>query len=91
MSGIQKIAVLGSGVMGSGIAAHAANAGVQVALLDIVPAGESNRNALAEKGIERQLKSGGFTHPDNARRVTPGNLEDLMPIGSSKRCWKSWR
>ncbi len=34
---IQKAAVLGSGVMGSGIAAHLANIGIPVLLLDIVP------------------------------------------------------
>ncbi|MCB1033797.1 MAG: 3-hydroxyacyl-CoA dehydrogenase, partial [Acidobacteria bacterium] len=34
---IRKAAVLGSGVMGSGIAAHLANAGIPVLLLDIVP------------------------------------------------------
>jgi 3-hydroxyacyl-CoA dehydrogenase len=36
---IQKAAVIGAGVMGSGIAAHIANAGVPVVLLDIVPKG----------------------------------------------------
>ncbi|NEO26500.1 MAG: hypothetical protein F6K03_06280 [Kamptonema sp. SIO4C4] len=34
---IERVAVLGAGVMGSGIAAHVANAGVPVRLLDIVP------------------------------------------------------
>ena len=37
MSLIRKVAVLGSGVMGSGIAAHVANAGIPVLMLDIVP------------------------------------------------------
>ena len=34
---IRRVAVLGAGVMGSGIAAHCANAGIPVVLLDIVP------------------------------------------------------
>ncbi len=78
MTTIKKIAVLGSGVMGSGIAAHAANAGFPVVLLDIVPKGEKNRNMLTEKGIEKQLagKPPGFTHKKNAKLVTAGNLED---------------
>ncbi len=44
---INKVAVIGSGVMGGGIAAHVANAGVPVLLLDIVPAGAKNRNVVA--------------------------------------------
>ena len=50
---IQRAAVIGSGVMGSGIAAHLANAGISVVLLDIVPAGASDRNALATGEIGR--------------------------------------
>lgn len=75
---IKKVAVLGSGVMGSGIAAHCANAGIPVLLLDIVPPGAKNRNELAEKAIEKQLSASpsGFTHKSKAKLVTPGNLED---------------
>lgn len=75
---IEKIAVLGSGVMGSGIAALCANAGFDVLLLDIVPEGAQDRNALAVGGIEKQRagKMPGFTHPRNAKKVTPGNFED---------------
>jgi 3-hydroxyacyl-CoA dehydrogenase len=43
---IKQVAVLGSGVMGSGIAAVLANAGIPVLLLDM-PAKEGSRNALA--------------------------------------------
>ena len=46
---IRKVAVLGAGVMGAGIAAHLANAGVESLLYDIVPK-EGERNALARKG-----------------------------------------
>jgi 3-hydroxyacyl-CoA dehydrogenase len=75
---INKVAVIGSGVMGSGIAAHVANAGIPVVLLDIVPAGATNRNALAEGAIERLLKTdpAPLMHRDNARLITPANLED---------------
>lgn len=77
MTDIKQVAVLGSGVMGSGIAAVLANAGIPVLLLDIVPK-EGARNALAEGAIEKQLKGGtpGFAHKKYARRVTAGNFED---------------
>lgn len=79
MNEIKKIAVLGSGVMGSGIAAHCANAGIPVLLLDIVKPGEKNRNALTEGAVEKQLAAKpapGFTHKNKAKLVTCGNLED---------------
>lgn len=74
---INKIAVLGSGVMGSGIAALCANAGFDVLLLDL-PAKEGDRNAAAKGAIEKQLggKMPGFSHKRNAKKVTPGNFED---------------
>src|SRR5215469_532979 len=79
---INKVAVIGAGVMGSGIAAHVANAGIPVVLLDIVPAGAKNRNALAEGAIERLLKTdpAPLMHRDFARRITPGNLEDHLGL-----------
>ena len=75
---IGKVAVIGSGVMGGGIAAHVANAGLPVLLLDIVPPGAANRNVIAEQAIERLLKTdpAPLMHRDNARLITPGNLED---------------
>ncbi len=79
MADIKKVAVLGSGVMGSGIAALIANAGLPVLLLDIVPEGAKDRNVIAKGAIDKQLKAkpaGGFTHKQNAKLVTPGNLED---------------
>jgi 3-hydroxyacyl-CoA dehydrogenase len=99
MTEIKKVAVLGSGVMGSGIAAVMANAGIPVLLLDIVPPLTSpphaggkeggnlpDRNALAEGAIEKQLKGGapGFSYPKNARLVTPGNFED--DLGKLAEC-----
>ncbi len=74
---IRKVAVIGAGVMGSGIAAHVANAGVPVVLLDI-PAKEGARSAIAEGAVARMQKAdpSPFMHPRNARLVTTGNLED---------------
>jgi len=82
MTSIKKIGVLGSGVMGSGIAAQVANSGTPVVLLDIVKPGEKNRNALTEGAIEKQLKSNpaGFTHKEKAKLVTCGNLEDDLKL-----------
>ncbi|MXY41453.1 MAG: 3-hydroxyacyl-CoA dehydrogenase [Rhodospirillaceae bacterium] len=75
---IKKVAVIGSGVMGSGIAAQVANAGVPVVLMDIVPEGAENRNALAEGAVARLLKQdpAPFMHPRNAKLIEPANLED---------------
>src|SRR6185437_16279298 len=79
---IQKAAVIGAGVMGSGIAAQIANAGIPVVLLDIVPKGAANRNAIAEGAVARMLKAepAAFMHPRNARLVTTGNIEDHLPL-----------
>ena len=75
---IRRAAVIGAGVMGSGIAAHIANAGVPVLLLDVVPEGAEDRSALARGAIARMLgaEPAPFMTPDAARLVTPGNLED---------------
>ena len=75
---IKKAAVLGSGVMGSGIAAHLANAGVEVLLFDIVPKEGKDRTAIAKGAIERlaKQKPAPVSHPDNLARITPCNLED---------------
>ncbi len=75
---IRKAAVIGAGTMGSGIAGQFANAGVPVVLLDIVPKDAKNRNVVAEGGVARQLKAGGFMHEDRASLVTVGNLEDNL-------------
>lgn len=66
---IRKVGVIGAGVMGAGIAAHCANAGVPVVLLDIVPGG-------AAKAVETMLRAdpAPFMQRAAARLVTPGNL-----------------
>ena len=77
-----KVAVIGAGQMGSAIAAHVANAGVPVVLLDIVPEGAENRNALAEGAIAALLKAtpAPFMHRSAANLVTTGNLEDHLGL-----------
>jgi 3-hydroxyacyl-CoA dehydrogenase len=78
---IKKVAVLGAGVMGAGIAAHVAGAGIPCLLLDIVPKDlppGGDRNTLAKKGIEHVLTSKPsliFSKAD-AKRILPGNFED---------------
>ena len=63
---INKVGVLGSGVMGAGIAAHLANAGIPVVLLDIVPPDLSK----IEKAKPAALMSAGA-----ARLITTGTFE----------------
>ncbi|WP_368744940.1 3-hydroxyacyl-CoA dehydrogenase/enoyl-CoA hydratase family protein [Desertibaculum subflavum] len=81
-NGIKKVAVVGSGVMGAAIAAHCANAGTPVVLLDIVPKGANDRSTLARGAVEKMLKTkpAPFMHPAFAKRVTPGNLEDDLGL-----------
>lgn len=81
-SPIARVGVIGAGVMGAGIAAHVANAGLPVVLLDIVPAGQSDRNALAAGAIEKlkKAKPAPLMSEKFARRITPGNLEDHLPL-----------
>ena len=83
---IEKVAVIGAGLMGSGIAAHVANAGFPVILLDIVPKDASNRNIIAEDAVNSMLKPvkmGSPTplmHKKNAKLITTGNLEDDLKL-----------
>src|SRR5580698_7995964 len=74
---VRGAAGLGAGTMGSRIAAHLANCGIPVLLLDIVPEGEKSRNKLASSAIETLLKGkpAAFYEPALARLVTPGNFE----------------
>ena len=82
MAEIAKVAVIGAGVMGAGIAAHVANAGVPVLLLDIVPAGAVNRNEVAAEAVARMLKAdpAPFMSRRAAQLVTAGNVEDHLPL-----------
>ena len=78
MQAFRKVAVIGSGVMGATIAAHVANGGVPVLLLDIVPSGGGNRNALAGGALARMMKSepAPFMSDDATKLVSIGNTED---------------
>lgn len=79
---IKKVAVIGAGVMGAGIAAHISNAGIPVVLLDIVPEGADNRNVIAEGAVAKMLKTqpAPFMHKKNARLITTGNIEDDLEL-----------
>lgn len=72
---IARVGVVGAGVMGAGIAAHCANAGVPVVLLDIVPGG-------AERAVAAMLKAdpAPFMHKGAARLVKPGDLETGLAL-----------
>ena len=74
---IKKVAVIGSGVMGCGIAAQIANAGVPVLLLDIVPK-EGKRNAIADAAVARALKTdpAPFMSATAAKLIGTGNIDD---------------
>ncbi len=76
---VRRTVVVGAGTMGAGIAAHLANCGIEVSLLDRVVDGD-DRSALAKAGIARQLTSGGFMAAEFAERVTPGNVDDDLSV-----------
>ena len=89
---IKKVAVIGSGIMGSGIACHFANIGVQVLLLDIIPRELTEtekskgltlenkivRNRIVNDSFKASLKSkpSPIYNQKFADRITTGNLED---------------
>ncbi len=90
MRRIKKVAVLGSGIMGSGIACHLANVGLEVLLLDL-PVKESDskkvsRNSIADDYLEKAIK--GKPSPlykdEYAERIKVGNYED--DLGLIKNC-----
>ena len=75
---IKKIAVLGSGVMGSGIACHMANAGFQVLLLDLPGKEGQSRNQPAEQALAQAIKQkpAPLYHSGFISRISTGNFED---------------
>jgi len=89
---IKKIAIIGSGIMGSGIACHFANIGVDVLLLDIVPRELNDkekakgltledkvvRNRLVNDALAASVKSkpAPLYHASFVNRITTGNLDD---------------
>ena len=92
---IRKVAVVGSGVMGSRIACHFAGIGVQVLLLDIVPnaltdaetakgltlADKAVRNRIVNDALAATLKSkpAAVYVPAVAKNITTGNIDDDLP------------
>jgi len=83
---IKKVAVLGSGVMGSRIACHFANIGLEVLLLDIVPkeapqVDKKLRNKIVNDALAFAIKSNPspLYSKQFAKRITTGNFEDDMP------------
>ncbi len=87
---IRKAAVLGSGVMGSRIACHFANIGLEVVLLDIVPFdlkeedkdNKSKRNSIVNSALKSTLKANPSPIYDKsfANRITTGNFDDNMNL-----------
>ncbi|MEO9884852.1 MAG: 3-hydroxyacyl-CoA dehydrogenase NAD-binding domain-containing protein, partial [Balneola sp.] len=75
---IRKVAVLGSGVMGSQIAAHCINAGLEVVLLDLKSDDPKRPNKTAEESIKNilKMKPAPFGLPEFADRIKLGNFED---------------
>ena len=88
MRQVRKVAVLGAGTMGSRIAAHIANAGVPVVLLDMAlpgtgadaTLGERNKLVLAALDGLKKARPAAFYTPDAARLITAGNFDDDMKL-----------
>ncbi len=78
MPHINKVAVIGAGTMGSGIAGHLSNAGISVLLYDIVSTDPEAPNAIAQQALRRILDSSppALMSRDNIKRITPLNLRD---------------
>jgi 3-hydroxyacyl-CoA dehydrogenase len=74
---IRKVAVLGAGTMGAAIAAHCANAGLEVDLLDIAPDDDDN-DAVVEGGFQRMknARPAALMADNVADRIRTGNFED---------------
>ncbi len=74
---LRRAAVLGAGTMGSRIAAHLANAGVSVLLLDLAST-DGARNAVADKALDalKKGKPAAFYTPAAAARIRTGNFDD---------------
>src|SRR5919107_3863942 len=75
--GIRKVAVLGAGTMGAAIAAHCANAGLEVDLLDIAP-DDDDTNAVVEAGFERMknARPAALMAREGGDRIRTGNFQD---------------
>ena len=78
---IRKAAVLGAGTMGARIAAHLANAGLEVVLLDL-PSDGAVRSAIALQALDalKKNKPAAFFDPALAGRITAGNFADDLAL-----------
>lgn len=77
---VKKVCVIGAGVMGAGIAAQIANAGIPVLLLDIVPREGDDRDAVAKGAVAKMLKTdpAPFMSKRAAKLVETGNIDDHL-------------
>ncbi|HVZ84875.1 MAG TPA: 3-hydroxyacyl-CoA dehydrogenase NAD-binding domain-containing protein [Terracidiphilus sp.] len=80
---VRRAAVLGAGTMGSRIAAHLANAGIPVLLLDMPQEGARNRLAQSALAALTKARPAAFYEPSAAALVTPGNFDDDLPALSA--------
>ena len=82
---IRRACVVGAGVMGSGIAAQIANAGVPVLLLDIVPKDAADRSVIAKGAIDKLLKAdpAPLMSRSAARLITPKSAPADQAVVSS--------
>lgn len=78
---IVKVCVIGSGVMGSGIAALIANSSHNVVLLDIA-SNDSDRSSISNKalGLLDKQNPPPLSHPDKKQFIKTGNLEDNLAL-----------
>ena len=78
---VRRVAVLGAGVMGAQIAAHLANARVDVVLFDL-PAKDGPKNGVVLKAVEglRKLNPAPLGHPDLAAAIRPANYDDDLGL-----------
>src|ERR671916_243109 len=76
---ICRVAVLGAGTMGAAIAAHCANAGLEVDLLDIAPDdADADKNEIVNAGFERMknARPAALMSKEVAERMRIGNFDD---------------
>jgi 3-hydroxyacyl-CoA dehydrogenase len=75
---MKRVAVLGAGTMGAAIAAHCANAGLEVDLLDIAPKEGDDKDAVVKAGFDRMQKSRppALMSETVAERMRLGNFDD---------------
>ncbi|PPR44616.1 MAG: putative 3-hydroxyacyl-CoA dehydrogenase [Alphaproteobacteria bacterium MarineAlpha5_Bin11] len=80
-----NVTVIGSGLMGSTIAAHLSNAGCNVYLLDIVLKDKKNRNFLADESLKKllKIKPSPLTLKSNLKYIKTGNIEDNLEVINS--------